>query len=144
MAALRSRKMHRAPIGRNYRSSHSDTESIHMRDWISDLLIFSAGIAGGILITKLQPYFRAAEKHRTALIAARARILAGIKEKHDEEILDEAFRTTEAIRSELSRSAQLLHKTLLTVKEPSKDQSKDEHQSLVSLSPIVEPNRSNS
>jgi len=115
-----------------------------MRDWISDLLIFSAGIAGGILITKLQPYFRAAEKHRTALIAARARILAGIKEKHDEEILDEAFRTTEAIRSELSRSAQLLRKTLLTVKEPTKDQSKDEHQSLVSLSPIVEPNRSNS
>ena len=57
-----------------------------MRDWISDLLIFSAGITGGILISKLEPYFRAAKKPRTKMIAARARILADIKEKHDEEI----------------------------------------------------------
>jgi hypothetical protein len=115
-----------------------------MRDWISDLLLFSAGIAGGILICKVEPYFRAAKKQRSAMVAARTRILAGIKEKHEEEILDEAFRTTEAIRTELNRSAQLLRKTLLTVKEPAQDQNNSEHQPLVQLSQIVEPNRSNS
>ena len=31
-----------------------------MRDWISDLLIFSAGIAGGILIAHLKPYLQSA------------------------------------------------------------------------------------
>jgi hypothetical protein len=114
-----------------------------MRDWISDLLIFSAGITGGILISKLEPYFRA-KKQRTEIVAARTRILADIKEKHDEEILHEAFRTTEAIRSELDKSAQLLRKTLLTVKEPAGDQNNGEHQPLIQLSRIVEPNRSNS
>jgi hypothetical protein len=114
-----------------------------MRDWISDLLIFSAGITGGILISKLEPHFRA-KKQRTEIVAARTRILADIKEKHDEEILHEAFRTTEAIRSELDKSAQLLRKTLLTVKEPANDQNNGEHQPLVQLSRVVEPNRSNS
>ena len=115
-----------------------------IRDWISDLLIFSAGISGGILISKFEPYFRAAKKPRTKMVAARARILADIKEKHDEEILHEAFRTTEAIRSELDRSAQLLRKTLLTVKEPADKPSNGEHQPLVPLSRVIEPNRSNS
>lgn len=114
-----------------------------MRDWISDLLIFSAGIAGGILISKLEPYFRAAKKQRTEIVATRARILADIKEKHDEEILHEAFRTTEAIRSELDKSAQLLRKTLLTVKEPAAVPNNGD-QPLLQLSRIVEPNRSNS
>jgi hypothetical protein len=115
-----------------------------MRDWISDLLIFSAGITGGILISKLEPYFRAAKKPRTKIIAARARILADIKQKHDEEILHEAFRTTEAIRKELNKSAQLLRKTLLTVKAPASDSNNGEHQPFVPLSGVVEPNRSNS
>jgi hypothetical protein len=115
-----------------------------MRDWISDLLIFSAGITGGILISKLEPYFRAAKKPRTKMVAARARILADIKEKHDEEILHEAFRTTEAIRKELNQSAQLLRKTLLTVKEPDDNSDRGEHQPMVPLPRIVEPNRSNS
>jgi hypothetical protein len=115
-----------------------------IRDWISDLLIFSAGITGGILISKFEPYFRPAKKPRTKMVAARARILADIKEKHDEEILHEAFRTTEAIRSELDRSAQLLRKTLLTVKEPADKPSNGEHQPLVPLSRVIEPNRSNS
>ena len=115
-----------------------------MRDWISDLLIFSAGIAGGILISKLEPYFQAAKKHRSEIVATRARILADIKGKHNEEILHEAFRTTEAIRSELNKSAQLLRKTLLTVKEPATDPNNGEQQPLLQLSRIVEPNRSNS
>jgi hypothetical protein len=115
-----------------------------MRNYISDLLIFSAGIAGGILISKVEPYFRAAKKQRTEIVATRAGILADIKEKHNEEILHEAFRTTEAIRSELTKSAQLLRKTLLTVKEPAAEPNNGEQQPLLQLSRIVEPNRSNS
>lgn len=88
-----------------------------MRDWISDLLLFCAGITGGILIAGIKPYLHAAKKNRTELVTARVRILAGIKEKHDEEILDEAFRTTEAIRGELDKSLQTLRKTL-TVLDP--------------------------
>jgi hypothetical protein len=115
-----------------------------MRKYISDLLIFSAGIAGGILISKVEPYLRTAKNQRTQIVATRARILADIKEKHNEEILHEAFRTTEAIRSELNKSVQLLRKTLLTVKEPAADPNSGEPQPLLQLSRIVEPNRSNS
>ena len=83
-----------------------------MRDWISDLLLFSAGIAGGYLITNIKPYFRATKQQRIAMVAARTRILADVKERHEEEILHEALRTTEAIRGELNKSLQTLRKTL--------------------------------
>src|ERR1044071_8022055 len=109
-----------------------------MRDWISDLLLFSAGVAGGVLITAIKPYLRSAKKKRTEMVAARARILADIKERHEEEILHEAFRTTEAIRGELNRSAQLLRKTLLTVKEPADHSNNGEHQPLVPLSRVID------
>ena len=86
-----------------------------MEDWISDLLIFCAGIAGGVLITSVKPFFSAAKIRRTQMVAARARMLADLKEKHDEEILDQAFRTAEAIRGELDHSLDTLRKTLNTV-----------------------------
>ncbi|MBM4297685.1 MAG: hypothetical protein FJ143_08095, partial [Deltaproteobacteria bacterium] len=75
-----------------------------MDDWVSDLLIFLAGIAGGILIASIKPYLTAAKNRRTRLVAARARMLADLKEKHEEEILDEALRTTAAIKGELDKS----------------------------------------
>ena len=86
-----------------------------MEDWISDLLIFSAGITGGILITSIKPILSAARMRRTQIVATRARMLADIKEKHDEEILDQAFRTAEAIRRELDQSLDALRKTLNAV-----------------------------
>ena len=89
-----------------------------MRDWISDLLIFSAGIAGGILITTIKPLVSAAKQRRTEMIAQRARALARIKEEHDEAILHEAFKTTEAIKTELNSSLQTLRNTLMTVLDP--------------------------
>lgn len=115
-----------------------------MRDWISDLLLFSAGVAGGVLITAIKPYLRSAKKKRTEMVAARARILADIKERHEEEILHEAFRTTEAIRGELNRSLQTLRKTLETVLDPVTDPRRDPSNPVVQLSDAVEPNRSNS
>src|SRR5262245_38216892 len=86
-----------------------------MGDWISDLLIFSAGVTGGILVNLLKPYFSMGKQQRTALVMARTRILNDMKNKHEEEILDEAFRTTEAIRGELDKSLRNLTKTLDTV-----------------------------
>lgn len=83
-----------------------------MDSWISHSLVFAGGIVVGIGLMALRPYWSAAKKRRTELVTARRRILAGIKEKHEEEILDEAFRTTEAIKGELDRSLQTLRRTL--------------------------------
>lgn len=91
---------------------------LKMNDWISDLLLFSAGVAGGVLIVILIPSLSAAKKRRTELVAARAKMLAGIKQKHEEEILDEAFRTTEEIRGELDTSLKTLRKMLNAVFDP--------------------------
>ena len=89
-----------------------------MGDWISDVLIFSAGIAGGILISMITSSLRAAKQRHTERVAMRARILADMKEQHNEEILHAAFRITEDIRGELSESLQRLHRTVTTVLDP--------------------------
>lgn len=83
-----------------------------MENWTSCSLVFAAGIGVGIALMRLKPYIFAARKRRTELVTARSRILAGIKEKHEEEILDEALRTTEAIKGELDKSLQALRRTL--------------------------------
>ncbi len=111
-----------------------------MEDWISDLLIFSAGIAGGVLITSIKPYLSAAKTRRTQLVAARARMLTDLKEKHDEEILDQAFRTTEAIRGELDKSLDTLRKTLNTVLPPSGASETQQGRPVIQLSEPVKPN----
>lgn len=89
-----------------------------MGDWISDLLIFSAGIAGGVLISMIGFNLTANRRRRTELVSARTAILADMKQHHDKEILHAAFRTTEDIRDELDRSLATLRKTLTTVLDP--------------------------
>lgn len=111
-----------------------------MEDWISDLLIFCAGIAGGILICSIQPYLTAAKSRRTQLVAARARMLADLKEKHDEEILDQAFRTTEAIRGELDKSLDTLRKTLNTVLPLNGEPETRQERQVIQLSEPAKPN----
>jgi hypothetical protein len=74
-----------------------------MQNWLSEALIFVAGLASGILLTAIWLRVSAARRGRD-LKSARQRILAGVKETHDKEILDEAFRATEALRSELFKS----------------------------------------
>jgi hypothetical protein len=110
-----------------------------MHDWISDLLLFTSGVVGGILIMILIPNLSAARKRRTELVIARTRMLAGIKQQHDEEILDEAFRTTEAIRGELDKSLKTLRKTLDTVLEPATSPHNGQH--VVHLTPSHKPHR---
>jgi hypothetical protein len=83
-----------------------------MDNWIPDLVIFVAGTAVGMLIALIIPGRSATKKQTSELVAARRRMLADIKEKHHEEILDQAFRTTEAIRGELDKSVTTLRKTL--------------------------------
>jgi adenine-specific DNA methylase len=89
-----------------------------MGDWISDVLLFSAGIAGGILITMIVSSFRLDKRRESELAAARARVLADIKQQHDQEILDAAFRTTEDIQGELNTSLQRLRETVSTALQP--------------------------
>lgn len=110
-----------------------------MRDWISDLLLFGAGISAGILIMMLIPMLSAAKKRRTELVAARSKILAGIKQKHEEEILDEAFRTTEAIRGELDKSLTTLRKMLNAVFDP--PAARKNGQRIIELTETKEPER---
>jgi len=110
-----------------------------MRDWISDLLIFSAGITGGILIAHLKPYLQSTGIQRTEM---QARILADLKERHNEEILQEAFRTTEAIRGELTKSLQTLRNTVTTALDPITEPRDDESGPTIQLSDPIEPHRS--
>jgi hypothetical protein len=105
-----------------------------MRDWISDLLIFSAGVAGGVLITTIKPLMSAAKRRRTEMVAQRERLLERLKQKHDEEILHKAFETTEAIRSELTSSLQTLRNTLMTVLDPTKEPAAKPRGRIVHLS----------
>jgi hypothetical protein len=86
-----------------------------MGDWISDLLIFSAGIAGGVLISMIVSSLDLHKRRGGALGGARKLILADMKQQHDKEILHAAFRTTEDIRGELNQSLSTLRKTLMTM-----------------------------
>jgi hypothetical protein len=75
-----------------------------MQNWLSVALIFLAGLASGIVLAGICLRISAANKRRRDLSGARLRILAGIKASHVQEILNEAFRATEALRSEVFKS----------------------------------------
>jgi hypothetical protein len=83
-----------------------------MENWISVALIFFAGLGSGILIATIWTRLSAANKRRRDLTAVRRRILAGIRETHDEEILHEAFRATDDLRTELSKSLHRLRASM--------------------------------
>jgi hypothetical protein len=75
-----------------------------MEIWLSEALVFLAGLISGIVVAALWLRVSAANKRRRDLTGVRRRVLAGIKKSHDQEILDEALRATEALRSELFKS----------------------------------------
>ena len=112
-----------------------------MEIWISYALVFAIGVEVGVLLMTLKPYLSAAKTRRTELVAARSRILAGIKEKHEEEILDEAFRTTEAIKRELDKSLQTLRRTLNAAMIPT-DAESAPHQPVIQLSNPIKSGQS--
>jgi len=112
-----------------------------MESWTNYSLTFAAGIAVGIALSTLKPFIFAAKKRRTELVVARRRILAGIKEKHHEDILDEAFRTTEAIKGELDKSLETLQRTLNAVMIPTPTES-PEHEASIEPSHSVKSGHS--
>ncbi|MBM2806421.1 MAG: hypothetical protein HW419_4314 [Deltaproteobacteria bacterium] len=111
-----------------------------MENWIPDLIIFAAGTAVGMLIALVVPGLTNNKKQTTELVAARTRMLADIKEKHNEEILDQAFRTTEAIRGELDKSLTTLRKTLDAVTPSEPDQPSSQGRPAIQLSQPPKPN----
>jgi hypothetical protein len=79
-----------------------------MDKWMLWISIFSAGVGVGALITTSLPRLWHPKKRRTQLVEARSRILAGAKEKHDQEILREIFQAKEALSGELNKSLRVL------------------------------------
>lgn len=94
---------------------------LQMENWLFETLIFVAGIASGILFAVVWLRISAANRRRRDLSAVRRRILAGIKETHDQEILNEAFRATEALRSELFKSLHRLRASMNVVLGPDEE-----------------------
>jgi hypothetical protein len=91
---------------------------LDMQTWLSEALIFLGGVATGILLATIWLRASAANKRRRDLSTVRRRILAGIKQTHDQEILNEAFRATEALRSELFKSLYRLRASMNVVQRP--------------------------
>ena len=92
-----------------------------MQTWFSDVLIFIAGLASGVLVAAIWQRISPARRSRD-LSSARRRILTGVKETHDKEILDEAFRATEALRSELFKSLYRLRASMNVLAGPDDEQ----------------------
>lgn len=90
-----------------------------MGDWIPDLLMFAAGFTGGILVSMIASSSRAGKLQQTDLLATRTKIIADVKQQHEQEILSAAVRTAEDIRGELQKSAVTLQKALLATEAAS-------------------------
>lgn len=79
-----------------------------MANFISWILIFVAGMAVGALITFFLFRLKGGKQRRTELVNARERILAGVKQQHEQDIRREIFQTAEALRGELNSSLRRL------------------------------------
>jgi hypothetical protein len=90
-----------------------------MGDWIPDLLMFAAGFTGGILYSMIASSLRAGKRQPADLLGTRTKILADVKQQHEQEILSAAVRTAEDIRGELQKSAVTLQKALLATEASS-------------------------
>jgi gas vesicle protein len=65
---------------------------------------FVTGVAVGSLSTSLLTHIKSRNNRRPELVDARQRILAGVKQQHEQDIRREIFQTTEALRGELKKS----------------------------------------
>ncbi len=63
-----------------------------------------AGTALGFFIATLLEEIRVKKARRTNEIKARSRILASLKEEHEKEIIEQIFRTVDAIHEDTERS----------------------------------------
>jgi hypothetical protein len=106
---------------------------------------FVAGVAAGSLAPSLLPYLKASKKNRPELIDARQRILAGVKQQHEQDIRREIFETTEALRGELKKSlhrlVNLTERVLEHVHEESNTKKDQEPGSLTEGTELPPSNR---
>ncbi|HET8562896.1 MAG TPA: hypothetical protein VFM35_03370 [Candidatus Binatia bacterium] len=96
--------------------------------------VFIAGIAVGAFAATLVYSVRLSKERRTQLVAARARIIAGIKEEREEEILGEIFQATEALKNEIHQSLTRFRKAV----EPLLAQTRDSAEGSMETSEIAQ------
>jgi gas vesicle protein len=101
--------------------------------------VFISGIAVGAFAATLVHSIRLGKERRTQLVEARARIIAGIKEEREEEILGEIFQATEALKNEITQSVARFRKAV----EPVLAQTRDSAQGCVESSKTLREVRDN-
>ncbi len=89
-----------------------------MEIWFVDAAIFAAGLICGILLARVWAGLSSAKRQSRKLSAARQDILTRLKATHEQEILHEAFRATEALRTELFSSLHGLRTSMSLVLTP--------------------------
>ncbi len=83
-----------------------------MENTLIGLAVFCAGIGVGGILSSILSRRHVPRKPKTELISARQRILAGLKQNHEKEIMREIFRATDALNGELDRSLRLMTKSM--------------------------------
>src|SRR4030065_1932867 len=83
-----------------------------MENVLIGVAVFCAGILVGAVLSSISSRRLDPGKHRTELTNARERILAGLKQNHEKEIMREIFRATDALNGELDHSLRLLTKSM--------------------------------
>ena len=83
-----------------------------MENTLIGVAVFCAGIWVGVILSSISSRRLDPGKHRTELTNARERILAGLKQNHEKEIMREIFRATDALNGELDHSLRLLTKSM--------------------------------
>lgn len=86
------------------------------------LPVFMAGVAVGAVLTSLLPRLWKHKNARTRLVEARARILTGVREKHDREIRREIFQAIDALNGELNKLLRLLRDSTEQLLEEVRDE----------------------
>lgn len=83
-----------------------------MENVLIGVAVFCAGILVGVILSSISSRRLDPGKHRTELTNARERILAGLKQNHEKEIMREIFRATDALNGELDHSLRLMTKSM--------------------------------
>ena len=83
-----------------------------MENVLIEVAVFCAGILVGAVLSSISSRRLDPGKHRTELTNARERILAGLKQNHEKEIMREIFRATDALNGELDHSLRLMTRSM--------------------------------
>ena len=90
--------------------------------------VFIAGTATGYFIAMFLAHLGIAKKERTEKVIVRSRILADIKQQHEQEVLQQIFKTVDAIHTDtensLSRLVNNIQNFLLALHEKAGNQGK--------------------